>query len=200
MSELPGPASEFEIAGMTCQSCARRATDALHTVAGVALASVDLAAGRARIRWDPTATPDAAAVIAAVRSAGFQATPLTAGTAPTVGSSWSPLRGWRLNVVLGLAASVPLALGEWAFDWVSRPWFAWVGLALALPVQAVAGARFYRGAWTQLRVRSANMDTLVALGSTTAFGYSAWCLLAGWPTHVYFLESSAILTLISLGH
>ena len=57
-----------------------------------------------------------------------------------------------------------------------------------------------RGAWRQLRVGSSNMDTLVALGSTTAFGYSAWALFVGADGHLYFMEATAIITLISVGH
>ena len=79
-------------------------------------------------------------------------------------------------------------------------WFQWVSFALAGMVQVFAGARFYRGAWAQLKVGSANMDALVALGSTTAFGYSTWALLSGQHGHLYFLEAAAIITLISVGH
>jgi Cu+-exporting ATPase len=64
----------------------------------------------------------------------------------------------------------------------------------------MAGASFYRGGWNQLRVGSANMDLLVALGSTTAFGYSAWALLSGLGGHLYFMEAASIITLVSLGH
>ena len=76
-------------------------------------------------------------------------------------------------------------------------------------VQIFAGAPFYRGAWNQLKIGSSNMDTLVALGSTTAFGYSAWALLTGLRPeasalqaggHLYFMEAAAIITLISTGH
>ena len=60
---------------------------------------------------------------------------------------------------------------------------------------------FIDGAWQiQMRAGDSNMDTLVALGSTTAFGYSAWALFAGVAGHLYFMESAAIITLISLGH
>jgi Cu+-exporting ATPase len=64
----------------------------------------------------------------------------------------------------------------------------------------LCGARFYRGAWRQLRLGGSNMDTLVALGSTAAFGYSMWALLSGAGGHLYFMEAAAIITLISVGH
>src|SRR5262249_11770286 len=62
------------------------------------------------------------------------------------------------------------------------------------------GAQFYRGAWTQIKIRQSNMDTLVALGSTTAFGYSAWALLGNHGAHLYFMEAAAIISIVSLGH
>jgi len=80
------------------------------------------------------------------------------------------------------------------------PWFQWLSFALAGAVQVFAGAQFYRGAWNQLKIGSSNMDTLVALGSTTAFGYSAWALLAGIGGHVYFMEAAAIISVVSFGH
>lgn len=195
-----GAATEFVISGMTCQNCARRAAQALQSVQGVAFAAVDLARSRATVNWLPAATPNPGAAEAAVRRVGFSAKllPSQATVADTPETSGS--NTWRLNVVLGLIGALPLALGEWVFHWHGQPWFRWVGFGLALMVQVLCGARFYRGAWVQLRMLSANMDTLVALGSSTAFGFSAWALVSGLGGHLYFLESTAILTLISLGH
>jgi Cu+-exporting ATPase len=91
-------------------------------------------------------------------------------------------------------------IGEWIFHRGLAPWFQWSSFVLAGIVQVFAGGKFYRGAWNQLKVRSANMDTLVALGSTTAFAYSAWALLSGAGGHLYFMEAAAIITLVSIGH
>jgi Cu+-exporting ATPase len=71
---------------------------------------------------------------------------------------------------------------------------------LVLPVQVLGGARFYKGAWQQLKSGRSNMDTLVALGSTTAFVFSVCELLIGGGAHLYFMEAAAIITLISIGH
>jgi Cu+-exporting ATPase len=191
----------FRVTGMTCQGCARLATQTLLALPGVAAAEVDLASQRATVRWEAGATPDPQAAIEALRrEAGFQAEVLEPGRAEPPARPWSPLEGWRFNVVFGSAVTVPLMLGEWVFHLGMEGWFRWLAFALTLPVQAVCGARFYRGALAQLRVRSANMDTLVALGSTTAFAYSAAALFAGWPGHLYFMEAAAIITLISVGH
>src|SRR5207249_2862081 len=108
--------------------------------------------------------------------------------------------GWELNLWLGLGGTLVLMLGECLFGLGLTPWFRWFSFALAGAVQVFAGAPFYRGAWNQLKAGNSNMDTLVALGSTTAFAYSAWALLGGHGGHVYFMEAAAIITLISTGH
>ncbi|HOC00210.1 MAG TPA: cation transporter, partial [Verrucomicrobiota bacterium] len=195
---------------MTCQGCARNATQAIQGVAGVANAVVDLTAGRATVWWEPGRAADENAVVTAVRRAGFGATPLVTEDAHDASRSvsgasrgaevWSPLAGWRFNVVVGGAATLVLMVGEWVLGLGMTRWFQWLAFGLALPVQIACGSRFYRGAFNQLRVGQANMDTLVALGSTTAFAYSTWALFAGAATHLYFMEAVGILTLISLGH
>src|SRR2546427_1994386 len=91
-------------------------------------------------------------------------------------------------------------LGEWVFALGMTAWFQWFSFVAASIVQIFAGARFYRGAWSQLKVRSSNMDTLVALGSTTAFAYSTWALFTRAGGHLYFMEAAAIIPLISVGH
>jgi Cu+-exporting ATPase len=171
-------------------------------VPGVAGALVDLASARAEVRWQSDTATDADALVSAVSKAGFNAKPVDAETAGTAVSAkvWSPLDGWRWNLVLGVPVIAFLMLGEWAMGWHHADWFRWLAFALATVVQLVCGARFYRGAWNQLRVGSSNMDTLVALGSTTAFGYSAWALFTGQPGHLYFMEAVSIITLISVGH
>jgi Cu+-exporting ATPase len=185
---------------MTCQGCARRVAEAVGGVAGVVGASVDLPTGRLVVQWKADARPDAAAVTVAVEQAGYRARQATVGP-PQERSEAKPfLSGWGFNVVAGSAATALLMLGDWVFGWASSHWFHWFSFAVALPVQVFCGARFYQGAWNQLRSGRSNMDTLVALGSTTAFGYSAWALLANWPVHVYFTEAAAIITLISVGH
>jgi len=200
-SSAPPEPMQFRVTGMTCQGCARLATQTLQALPGVAAAEVDLAGQRASVRWRAGVAANPQVVIEALRrQAGFQAEVLEPGRAEPPARPWSPLEGWRFNVFFGSAVTLPLMLGEWVFHLGMEGWFRWLAFALTLPVQAVCGARFYRGALAQLRARSANMDTLVALGSTTAFTYSAAALLAGWPGHLYFMEAAAIITLISVGY
>jgi Cu+-exporting ATPase len=197
MPSSSAPPTELAVGGMTCGNCARHVTEAIQSVREVANAKVQLDAGRATVRWE--SKPNLPAVLAAVKQAGFDAHELD-GEPADEQSGLSPMAGWRFNVVAGLAATAPLMIGEWVFGLGMEPWFHWGAFALALLVQVFCGARFYQGAWRQLKAGDANMDTLVALGSSTAFGYSAWALFSGAPGHLYFMESAAIITLISVGH
>jgi len=192
--------AEFAIGGMTCNNCARHVTEAIQGVTGVANVNVQLEAGHATVRWQPDARPNETAVVQAVQAAGYSARVIDEESCHTDRPTWSPLAGWRFNVVVGLICTVPLIAGEWVFQLGMARWFQWLAFVLALPVQFLCGARFYRGAWNQLKIASSNMDTLVALGSTTAFAYSVWGLFAGWSAHLYFMEAAAIITLISVGH
>jgi Cu+-exporting ATPase len=189
--------TELQVTGMTCANCARHVTDALQGVPGVDSADVSLQEGRAHVRWHAGSGVKVAGLLDAVTAAGYEAKP---ASAESKGKKPGALAGWRFNVVIGLACTVPLMAGEWLFRWDGQAWFQWLSFALALAVQVLCGARFYRGAWRQLRLGASNMDTLVALGSTAAFGYSAWVLLSGAGGHLYFMEAAAIITLISIGH
>ena len=187
--------TELYVEGMTCNNCARHVTEAIQSVPGVRSALVALEAGRASVRWTAEAAPNSALLVGAIKRAGYAARP-----APAADRASSPRADWHLNLWLGGCVTAGLMLGEWIFDLGLVRWFHWLSFVLASGVQTFCGAQFYRGAWRQLRVGSSNMDTLVALGSTTAFGYSAWALFVGAGGHLYFMEATAIITLISVGH
>lgn len=158
---------------------------------------MSLEEGRGRVDWRPGSTPNVAALAEAARSAGYDAKP-----APVEANAEKRTHtdGWRFNVVAGLIATLPLMAGEWIFDLSMQTWFRWLSFALVLPVQIFGGAKFYKGAWQQLKSGRSNMDTLVSLGSTAAFGFSVFELLSGAAGHLFFMEASAIITLISIGH
>ena len=198
------------VKGMTCGNCARHVTEAIQGVSGVRSATVSLENNNATVRWNPGAVANIPAVIEAVKNAGYEAKEIPTDAVVASGGK-SKRKRWQWNLILGIAVTVLLMIGEWVFGLAMTPWFQWLSFALAGAVQVFAGAQFYRGAWNQLKIGSSNMDTLVALGSTTAFGYSAWALLAslrpeatapqgGLGVHLYFMEAAAIITLISLGH
>jgi len=188
--------TELLVSGMTCQNCVRHVTEAIQGVRGVLRASVSLEAGRATVHWNATAPANTVALLSAIAAAGYEAKP--ADAAHDHGEHRRSR--WQWNLIVGAVVTVTLMIGEWVLGLAMKPWFQWLSFALAGVVQLFAGAQFYRGAWNQLKVGSSNMDTLVALGSTTAFGYSAWALLAGIGGHLYFMEAAAIITLISTGH
>ena len=185
--------TELRVTGMTCNNCARKVTTAAQAVPGVHSVAVNVASAQASVRWNSPAEANISVVIAAIAQAGFEAQEMSA-------TSGSKQNRWQWTLIIGLAVTAVLMVGEWIFHLAMTPWFQWLALVLAGVVQVFSGAQFYRGAWRQVKVGESNMDTLVALGSTTAFGYSTWALFSGAGGHVYFMEAAAIISLISAGH
>ncbi|HEX7860190.1 MAG TPA: cation-translocating P-type ATPase [Verrucomicrobiae bacterium] len=192
----PALTTELSVSGMTCNNCVRHVTEALQGVSGVRSVATQLETGKATVRWAGAKKDEE--LFNALEEAGYKAT-VAEGSAKAA-SKWSPLAGWRFNVYFGSAVTIPLMLLEWVFGVGMESWYKWLSFALVLPLQVLGGARFYAGAWSQLKVGQSNMDTLVSLGSTTAFLYSVWGLFAGWHQHLYFMDAAAILTLVSVGH
>ncbi len=186
--------TELRVTGMTCNNCARKVTEAAQKVAGVHSISVSVATERASVRWHSAEAKNVPEILAAIAKAGFAAKEM-----PAVADN-SKQSHWQWNLILGLAVTAALMIGEWVFHLMMADWFRWLSFALAAVVQIFCGAQFYRGAWRQIKVGQSNMDTLVALGSTTAFGFSCWVLFRGSSGHIYFMEAAAIISLISFGH
>ncbi|MBA4149857.1 MAG: cation-translocating P-type ATPase [Verrucomicrobia bacterium] len=202
MSETLNPTTniaEFTVDGMTCGNCARHVTEALQSVPEVGSAGVALESGRATVRWRNPAQPNISAAIAVLREAGYPAH-LHDPDAIKSKNVFSALSSWRATALVGMIALVPMLAAEWIFGVAMESWYQWVAFVLATIVQVFGGARFYRGAWAQLKIGNSNMDTLVSLGSTTAYIYSLWVLLSGRHEHVYFMEAAGIITLVSVGH
>ncbi|WP_175754300.1 heavy metal translocating P-type ATPase [Burkholderia ambifaria] len=206
---------EFDIGGMTCASCAGRVEKALAAVPGVARASVNLATERASVHG--AGALDAAALIAAVTTAGYRASLAAApdtGTGaaaevPAGDAAQAPEARKRReairerNLVIGSAVLsapliVPMLVAPFGID-AMLP--GWLQLVLASIVQFGFGARFYRAAWHAVKARTGNMDLLVALGTSAAFGLSLWMLVRDPvdPGHLYFEASAVIVTLVRFG-
>lgn len=189
------------IDGMTCAACAGRIEKALTRLPGV-VAAVNLTTERARIRFVP-GTTDIPALIEVVRKTGYGARELGATSRDDEKSRHAKnyrreLRWFWLSAVLTL----PLLLQMGAMfaglhaDILPR-WLQWL---LATPVQFLVGRRFYAGAWNALRGGAANMDVLVALGTSMAYFFSAVVTAMGLHgQHVYFEAGAAIITLVLLG-
>ncbi|GLK67211.1 heavy metal translocating P-type ATPase [Hansschlegelia plantiphila] len=196
----------LDIDGMHCAACAARIEKVLGATPGIASAVVNLPLERADVRF--TGAPDAGAAVAAVGRAGYEAHVRPAGAAERreaeAARAAARIEDQRRTVallamtaVLGapfLAGMVGMAAGSHGV----LP--GWLQLALATPVQALVGARFYRGAYASLRGGAANMDVLVALGTSAAYFWSAGQVIAGTPGALYFEASIAVLGFVLLGN
>ena len=190
-----GTRLDLPIEGMTCGACAARIERGLSRLDGVASASVNLAAERATVVYDPAVTgPPAFAE--KVSSLGY-----VVGAEPDAAEDGDD---GRTRLLVAAALTVPvLALSM--FPALRYPGWAWLAAVLATPVVLWAGAGFHRAALAGLRHRTATMDTLVSLGTLAAWGWSVAVLLAGDPAaedpsgHVYFEVASVIVVLILLG-
>jgi len=201
MSEVEsGRVVEFAIGGMTCAACSARLEKVLNRQPGMQ-ANVNLAAERARVRLLGAA--DEAAVVAAVAKAGFVAELVDSQTRAR--EKAEKMRVYRSEIKrfwIAVALTLPL-VGQMFFMFgehghqneLSR----WLQLALATPVQFWIGWRFYDGAFKALRGGGANMDVLVALGTSMAWGFSAVVTVFALDQHVYFEGGAAVITLVLLG-
>ena len=184
----------LRISGMTCASCVSRVERALKKIPGLLSAEVNLATETATIKMLANVTPDM--LIAAVVTAGYSAS--LAAEAP-VQAPWQS-SGWP--VLIAALLSAPLALPMLAMlagkHWMLNGYWQ---LALTLPVQFWLGARFYKAGWAALRAASGNMDLLVALGTSAAFGLSVYQLLMQGPhaMALYFESAAVVITLVLLG-
>ena len=196
-------AVDLKLTGMTCAACAARIEKVLNRTDGVR-AAVNFASETAHVEFDP-AKADAAALIAKIRGAGFDAAPaIDPFLQPEAEARAQNERYRRELAAFGIAAffTAPLALQMlWMFGGSHAAGLpVWLQFLCALPVQLWSGARFYEGAYKALRAGAANMDVLVALGTTAAFVFS----LAVWlvpiaQQHVYFEAGAMVITLVLLG-
>ena len=198
---VPSESVRLAITGMTCAACSTRIEKVLRRQPGVATASVNLASEKATVAFTP-GVASLESLVAAVEAAGYGATRAASDAEErAVHERAEGARAHReLALLLGSAALAlplvaPMVIGLFG-PHVMLP--GWLQLALATPVQLVAGAHFYSGAYRALRGGSANMDVLVALGTTAAFVLSV-VLLAGGSEHLYFEAAASVIALVRLG-
>ena len=191
---------------MTCASCVGRVERALQQVAGVQSASVNLATESARVVFADEGVEGSGGMDVrlrrAVRAAGYEPRAAAQAEAAQSASGWSGFGPVAAALVLALPLLAPMLLAPFGLYWMLPPWLQ---LLLAAPVQLWLGARFYRAGWHAVRARSGNMDLLVALGTSAAFGLSLWlwwrAARDGSDTmpHLYFEASSVVIALVLLG-
>jgi P-type Cu+ transporter len=179
----------LELEGMTCASCAGRIERGLNNLEGVQ-ASVNLATEKAAVRYDESSL-DVDALLAAVEAAGYRAS--------AAGVREDEQRDTvRTRLALAAALTVPLALVAMVPPLQFDGW-EWLAFALATPVVFVAGWPFHRAAVRNLRYRAVTMDTLVSLGTLSAWTWSTAALLFAEGADTYFEVAGVITTLILLG-
>ena len=204
---------QLQITGMTCAACANRIEKGLSRLPGVARAHVNLALETAHVEFSPSAV-SVADVIRKVEQLGYRAAVKEERESEKDRRQREidrQKRRFALSAVLSLPLLWTMA-GHFSFlsflwvpGWLMNPW---VQLALATPVQFTVGGPFYVGAYKALRNRSANMDVLVALGTSAAYFYSLFLTVewaftsgghAGHAPALYFETSAVLITLIVLG-
>jgi Cu+-exporting ATPase len=173
----PDQTVELDIGGMTCASCAARVEKRLNRLNGVS-ATVNFATERARVLHAPSVTPQD--LIAQVEAAGYTASlPTTASEAvPEDDVVDRETRAWRDRLLVSTALTIPVVILAMVPALQFRNW-QWLSLTLAAPVVVWGAWPFHRAAWTNLRHRTATMDTLISLGTLAAFSWSLYALFFG---------------------
>jgi Cu+-exporting ATPase len=207
--EKAGQTVIFDIEGMHCAGCVARVEDSLRGVAGVGQARVNLVTRQASVQFDPRMTT-AAALVAAVAAGGYTARPILPADnlAQRMGDREArEARAWRRRLVVAAVLLAPLV---WIAHFSRLSGMAAVGwqFLLSTPIQIYVGWPYFAGALKRLRRFSADMDTLVALGTGTAYAAGLVALVRGLSAAgtvrphggaMYFTDAAMILTFITLG-
>jgi len=193
--------AHIHITGMTCASCVARVEQVLLSVPGVISASVNLASEKATVEY--VEGTEMANLRRAVKEAGYELGSEAETLEDVTTASQRELRNIRNRFILSAILSLSIMALMWAPVFVGKPYLLW---ALATPVQFWAGLRFYRGTWGALKHRTADMNTLIAVGTSAAYLYSVVAVLfpglfaaGGLEPNLYFDTSAMIITLILLG-
>lgn len=188
---------ELQIDGISCASCVGRVEKALLKQPGVLTASVNLATEKATV--EALSRMAFSELQAAITKAGYTAHPVATQqpeATPARLPEWWPIAA---STILTLPLIAPMLAQLFWVEWMLN---GWVQMALATPVQFWLGWRFYRSGWKAIKARAGNMDLLVALGTSAAYGLSAYQLIqngGGHGHHLYFEASAAVITLVLLG-
>lgn len=202
---------QLQLRGMSCAGCARSIEKAIRAVCGVIDCNVNFGAEQASVTYNPRQT-NIASIQQAVVEAGYTASPLEEMGAKDDAVAVAQ-RDLKRKVVVGALISVILLIGSLPMmtglnlslipSWLHNPW---VQLVLTAPVQFWCGESFYQGAWKAFKRRAANMNTLIALGTSAAYFYSVFATVKpglfesqGLMPQVYYETAAIVITLILLG-
>jgi Cu+-exporting ATPase len=197
--------ADMLIQRMSDDNDARRLESVLVELRGVLDAQVSFASERARVRYIPTIISQAE-IRRAIDATGFKPVETGGDTEDAERAAREKeIAQQRHYLIVGLFFTIPLFIfsmsRDFGFlpDWAHQPWANWMMFVLATPVQFYVGWQYYVGAFKSLRNRSANMDVLIAMGSSVAYIYSIIIMLGLLPGHVYFETAAVIITLIKVG-
>lgn len=192
----------LDIKGMNCASCVNRIEKSLKKDPGIISASVNLATEKANIEYD-TAKLDINKILNLISSAGYEA---KVSLPREKENKENKLKKEKITIIISTLLTIPLALpmifSSFGKNYMLSPW---IQLLLATPIQFIIGFRFYESAWRAIKAKSGNMDLLVAIGTSAAYGLSLYLLLKNsehlehHAIHLYFEGSAVIITLVLLG-
>ena len=185
----------FFVEEMSCASCVSRVEKVLKKIDGVINVSVNLATEKATVEANANVKLDT--LMAAVDKAGYHAVKITepeihAKDINKQASLWPII----ISVILAIPFVLPMLLEPFGIHWMMP---AWLQLVIASVVQFGLGAKFYRSGFNAAKALSGNMDLLVAIGTSAAYGLSLYQLIIGNNDHLYFESSVVIITLILIG-
>jgi len=198
--------ADLHVRGMSDDNDARRLQKSLEKLEGVRNVIVNFTGERVNLSYIPTLISQSD-LRAAIRSAGFEAVELGGNSQDAEADArQAEIAHQKKLLVIGLIFTIPLFilamsrdLGLLPMEWAHASWVNWVMFALATPVQFYVGGQYYRNGYKSLVNGSANMDVLIAMGSSAAYFYSIVVTLGLIPGHVYFETAAVIITLIRLG-
>lgn len=197
---------ELDIFGMTCAACSTRIEKVLNKQDGVKFATVNLTTETASVEYNPGLV-DTKVIIDKIKNIGYDAKPKAEAEEKQTHKE-KQMKGMKTKLIISAVLSAPLLVTMLVHlfnihipDIIMNPWFQFV---LATPVQFIIGWQFYVGAYKNLRNGGANMDVLVALGTSAAYFYSLYEAFKtignpGYMPHLYFETSAILITLILFG-
>ena len=191
---------DLKITGMHCASCATIITKALVKEQGVVSANVNYSTEKAAIEYDPLATNETS-LIHAVKKKGYQANILTEENKNLEAKlKHKEIAELKLKLLISTIFSLPALILGMVIMPEQLPYRDFIIWALATPVQFYIGSFFYIGAWHSLKNKSANMDTLIAIGTSAAYFFSAYSILfLGESGDQYFEAAAILITLVVFG-
>lgn len=200
MQEDKMKTAEIGITGMHCASCATLIDKSLSRLKGVIDANVNYSTAKATVRYDESEA-DVEDMIATVKKKGYDAYLPTKGENRQAAAQKKEIEYFRKMFFLSLLFAIPTFIIGMIFMWmgIHIPGQDYILWALATPVQFIVGWQFYKGSWAALKNKSANMDSLIAIGTSAAYFFSVYAVLFNPSLGQYFETSAILITLVIMG-